>query len=47
MEYLYELGLHEEEAVFGSLSLGYADSEDGLPNRRMVPIKGNEVTYIG
>ena len=47
MEYLYELGLHEEEAVFGSLAIGYADSEDGLPNRRMVPIKGNEVTYIG
>ena len=47
MEYLYELGLHEDEAVFGSLSIGYADSEDGLPNRREIPIKGNEVTYIG
>lgn len=47
MEYLYQLGLHEEEAVFGSLAIGYADSEDGMPNRREVPIKGNEVTYIG
>lgn len=47
MEYLGQLGLSEEEAVFGSLSIGYADSEDGMPNRREIPIKGNKVTYIG
>ena len=46
-EYLCQLGLREEEAVYGSLSIGYADSGDGMPNRREIPIKGNEVTYIG
>lgn len=46
-EYLSQLGLPEDEAVFGSLSIGYADSEDGMPNRRDIPIKGNKVTYIG
>ncbi|MDY4697313.1 MAG: nitroreductase [Selenomonas montiformis] len=47
LDYLCELGMQEDEQVFGSLSLGYPDTEDGLPNRKILPIRGNEVTYIG
>lgn len=47
LDYLHELGMAEDEWVFGSISLGYADMPDGLPNRNIVNIRGNEVTYIG
>ena len=47
LDYLCELGMQEDEQVIGSLSLGYPDTEDGLPNRKILPIRGNEVTYIG
>ncbi|MCR5757599.1 MAG: nitroreductase [Selenomonas sp.] len=46
LDYLRSLGLKEDERVFGSISLGYADTPDGLPNRNITSIKGNEVTYI-
>lgn len=46
LDYLHGLGLGEDEWVFGSVSLGYADMPDGLPNRNITAIKGNEVTYI-
>ena len=45
--YLQELGLKEGERVYGSVSLGYPDTPDGMPNRNITSIKGNEVTYIG
>ena len=44
--YLQELGMKEDEAVYASLSLGYPDTPDGLPNRRVVPVTGNPVTYV-
>ena len=47
LAYLQELGLKAGERVFGSVSLGYPDTPDGLPNRNITAIKGNEVTYIG
>lgn len=47
LDYLHELGMAEDEWVFASLSLGYPDMPDGLPNRNIVNIRGNEVTYIG
>ena len=47
LAYLQELGLKEGERVYGSMSLGYPDMPDGLPNRNITSIKGNEVTYIG
>ena len=43
---LQELGMKEDEAVYASLSLGYPDTQDGLPNRRIVPVTGNPVTYV-
>lgn len=45
--YLRTLGLTEEEKVWGALSVGYADTPDGLPNRTPVERKGNPVTWIG
>jgi len=47
LDYLHSLGMREDEWVFGSISLGYPDTPDGLPNRNIVTIKGNAVTYIG
>lgn len=44
LPYLKELGLKDDERVYASMALGYA--KDGLPNRKPLPRKGNEVTYI-
>ena len=43
-EYLYGLGLAEDETVTGALSLGYA--AEGLPGRTALPRSGNPVTWI-
>jgi nitroreductase len=43
-EYLYGLGLAEDETVTGALSLGYA--ADDLPVRTALPRTGNPVTWI-
>ena len=43
---LRELGLKEEERVYASMTLGYAAAESGLPNRKPLERKGNEVTFI-
>ena len=44
--YLKKLGMQEGETVYVSMALGYPDSEDGLPFRRIVERKGNPVTYV-
>ncbi len=46
LAYLRELGLKEEERVYASMALGYAATEDGLPCRKPLPRKGNEVVLI-
>ena len=46
LAYLRELGLKENERVYASLVLGYAATEDGLPTRKPLERKGNEVTFI-
>lgn len=43
---LRELGLKEDERVYASMALGYAATEDGLPNRKPLERKGNEVTFL-
>ncbi len=43
---LRELGLAEDERVYGGVVIGYADTEDGLPLREPLPRKGNPVTVI-
>ena len=46
LEYLRKLGLHEDERVYGAVSIGYPDTEDGLPDRNPLKRSGNEVTVI-
>lgn len=44
--YLQKLGMVEDEEVCASLSIGYPDTPDGLPGRRVMPVTGNPVVYI-
>ena len=44
--YLQKLGMAEDEEVCTSLSIGYPDTPDGLPGRRVMPVTGNPVVYI-
>ena len=44
--YLQKLGMAEDEEVCASLSIGYPDTPDGLPGRRVMPVTGNPVVYI-
>ena len=43
---LRELGLKEDERVYASMVIGYADTSDGLPNRKPLERKGNEAVFI-
>ncbi len=44
--YLQSLGMGDTERVWGALALGYADTDDGLPNRDPLPRTGNAVTWV-
>ena len=44
--YLGTLGLKEDERVYASVALGYADTESGLPNRTESPRVGNDVVFV-
>ncbi len=46
LAFLRKLGLKEDERVYAALALGYADSEDGLPNRKVQERNGNPVTFV-
>ena len=46
LEYLYSLGLKETERVYGAVIIGYPETVNGLPNRNLMKLKGNEVTWI-
>ena len=46
LAYLRELGMKENERVYASMALGYADTADGLPIRKPLERKGNEVTLV-
>lgn len=46
VDYLQTLGMKEDERVYGSVIIGYPASDSGLPNRNLMPQKGNEVTFI-
>lgn len=39
-------GMAEDERVWGAVSIGYADSADGMPPRNPLERKGNPVTVI-
>ena len=44
--YLGTLGLKDDERVYASVAIGYADTESGLPNRTETPRIGNEVVFV-
>lgn len=46
LEYLRSFGLREDERVYASVALGYADTESGLPNRTESPRNGNEAVFV-
>ena len=46
VDYLRTLGMKEEERVYGSVIIGYPATDSGLPNRSLMPQKGNEVTFV-
>ena len=46
LRYLRELGLKEEERVYGAVIIGHPAGGDGLPVRCRMAQKGNEVTFI-
>ena len=46
LEYLRSLGMKEDERIYGAVIIGYPASESGLPDRRRMTLKGNEVTWI-
>ena len=46
LEYLRSFGLKENERVYGAVIIGYPATETGLPDRRLMEIRGNEVTWI-
>ena len=46
LEYMKQLGMAENERVYGALAVGYPDTEDGLPVRIALPRTGNTVTVI-
>jgi nitroreductase len=46
VEYLYELGMKENERVYGAVIIGVPASGTGLPNRGLMTVRGNEVTWI-
>jgi len=46
LRYLKELGMRDEERVYASVAVGYPETLDGLPLRKPLDRKGNEVTWI-
>lgn len=46
LSYLQSFGMNEDERVYGSLIVGYPDTNDGKPLRKALPRKGNEVTWL-
>ncbi len=46
LEVFRRYGMKANERIYAALTLGYADTESGLPERTPLPRKGNEVTWI-
>lgn len=46
ISYLQSLGMKDDERVYGSLIIGYPDTNDGKPLRKSLARKGNEVTWL-
>ncbi|MDR9829663.1 hypothetical protein RCJ22_29165 [Vibrio sp. FNV 38] len=46
VDYLRAPGMKEDERVYGSVIIGYPATDSRLPNRNLMPQKGNEVTFL-
>ena len=46
LAYLKELGMADNERVYGALAVGYPATEDGLPAKEPLARTGNPVTYV-
>jgi nitroreductase len=46
VEYLRGFGMKEDERVYGAVIIGYPATDSGLPNRNLMSLKGNEITWI-
>ncbi len=46
LEVMKEIGMADDERVYGALAVGYADTPDGLPIRNALVRSGNPVTYV-
>ena len=46
VEYLRGFGMKEDERVYGAVIIGYPATDTGLPNRNLMTLRGNEVTWI-
>ncbi len=46
LQRMRELGMKDEERVYGALALGYADTEDRLPVRKALPRTGYPVDAV-
>ena len=46
LELFRSFGMEEDERIWGAVSIGYADSSDGMPSRKPLERKGNPVVVI-
>ena len=46
LAYMKQLGMEENERVYGALAVGYPDTENGLPVRTALQRTGNVVTMV-
>ncbi len=46
VEYLHGFGMKEDERVYGAVIIGYPATDSGLPNRNLMSVRGNEITWI-
>ena len=46
VEYLRGFGMKDDERVYGAVIIGYPATDSGLPNRNLMSLRGNEITWI-
>lgn len=46
LQAMYELGMKEDERVYGALAIGYPDTEDHMPIRTPLDRFGNAITWV-
>lgn len=46
LEAMKDIGMADDERVYGALALGYADTPDGMPLRTVLKRTGNRVDFV-